>query len=182
MSAFIGEEVCDVLNDSINHPVHYNIGEIETFDYIVDKLTLQEFCGYIKGNILKYVSRERYKGGLNDLRKAQWYLNKYIERMEKLENEPVPTAECRGCTSTKRTDKSGIIVQEQLKPEMSREEKNNENMTEQREREIRWKDAMKREVGTLERTYVRDGITIRHLGPNSTSVFQGFHQPAGESL
>jgi len=35
--------------------------------------------GYLQGNILKYVWRYDYKGGLEDLQKAQWYLNKLIE-------------------------------------------------------------------------------------------------------
>ena len=70
--------------DKVNHPRHYNInwqGEqaIETFDYI-DSWKM----GYAEGNIIKYVSRHKYKGkALQDLYKARWYLNKLIEKMEK---------------------------------------------------------------------------------------------------
>ena len=45
----------------------------------------EEYRGYLKGNIFKYVSRYRYKEKENpvkDLLKAQWYLNKLIEDME----------------------------------------------------------------------------------------------------
>lgn len=66
-------------NDNINHPIHYTTGEIETIDYIKDKLTAEEFRGFCKGNVLKYVSRERLKSGNEDLKKAAWYIAKLLE-------------------------------------------------------------------------------------------------------
>lgn len=65
--------------DKVNHPSHYTMGGIETLDFIKAKLTLEEYQGYLKGNILKYLSRERFKGGFEDLKKAQFYLTKLIE-------------------------------------------------------------------------------------------------------
>lgn len=65
----------DKTADNVNSPAHYTQGGIETIDYIRAKLTPEEFVGYCKGNILKYVSRASHKGGLEDLRKA----GKYIE-------------------------------------------------------------------------------------------------------
>lgn len=62
--------------DNIN-PQHYK-GKIETFDYLVDKLTKEELEGFCKGNIIKYVTREKKKGSVEDLKKASWYLNKLI--------------------------------------------------------------------------------------------------------
>ena len=70
------------LNDKIHHPSHYCDGGIETIDYIKAKLTLEEFIGYCKGNVLKYVSRAGKKGShsdelaneLDDLSKAKVYL------------------------------------------------------------------------------------------------------------
>jgi len=59
--------------DRIN-PNHYKQGEIEVIDFILD----QDFS-YLEGNIIKYVSRYKYKNGLEDLKKAQWYLNKLVE-------------------------------------------------------------------------------------------------------
>lgn len=64
--------------DNIN-PGHYKIGGIETFDYIQAKLSSRELDGYLKGNIIKYVSRERFKNRTEDLKKAQWYLDKLVE-------------------------------------------------------------------------------------------------------
>lgn len=70
------------LDDNVNHPDHYQ-GDIETIDYIKDKLTDEEFRGFVKGNVLKYVSREGLKNGDEDLKKSHWYLNKLIEVLEK---------------------------------------------------------------------------------------------------
>lgn len=59
--------------DNIN-PNHYKQGSIEVIDFILD----QKF-NYLEGNVVKYVSRYKTKNGLEDLKKAQWYLNKTIE-------------------------------------------------------------------------------------------------------
>ena len=72
--------------DNINHPAHYTTGKIEVIEYIQDKLTPEQFEGYCIGNVLKYISRYRHKGGLEDLKKGQWYLNKLIQTMEGEEN------------------------------------------------------------------------------------------------
>lgn len=76
------DELADEVNryksikaDKVKHPSHYTSGNIETIDYIKDQLTEEEFRGYVKGNVLKYVSRERHKNGDEDLRKAQFYLD-----------------------------------------------------------------------------------------------------------
>ena len=69
-------------DDSINHPKHYTTGNIEVMDFIQDKLTPEEFEGFCKGVILQYVCRCRFKGGLEDLRKAQWYLDRVIKAKE----------------------------------------------------------------------------------------------------
>ena len=38
--------------------------------------------GFCIGNALKYLSRYRFKGGVEDLKKAEWYLNRIIKVME----------------------------------------------------------------------------------------------------
>lgn len=70
------------MSDLINHPDHYRQGEIECIDAIAAALTPDEFCGYCKGNVLKYVWRERHKGSLESLKKARWYLDRLIGTME----------------------------------------------------------------------------------------------------
>ena len=72
------------MSDQINKPKHYNINwtgaqAIETYNYINSWK-----MGYAEGNIIKYVSRHKYKGkALQDLKKARWYLNKLIEELER---------------------------------------------------------------------------------------------------
>jgi hypothetical protein len=66
-------------DDNVNHPQHYTQGGIETIDYLQAKLTHEEFVGYLKGNVLKYMSRANIKNGVEDYKKAQWYLNKLNE-------------------------------------------------------------------------------------------------------
>lgn len=61
--------------DMVNSPAHYTKGQYEVVDVIKDWLTPEEFRGYIKGNTIKYVSRERYKNGDEDLFKTIFYLN-----------------------------------------------------------------------------------------------------------
>ena len=70
------------VKDNVNNPSHYGQGDIEAIDYIEDILTEEEYVGYLRGNIAKYLHRWRYKNGLEDLKKAQWYLNRLIETQE----------------------------------------------------------------------------------------------------
>ena len=64
--------------DVVNHPPHYTFGTIEVIEAIEDwKL------GFHLGNVVKYVARSGHKDKeLQDLKKARWYLNRYIERIE----------------------------------------------------------------------------------------------------
>ena len=64
------------MTDLINEPPHYRQGDIECIDAIRAALTEEEFRGYCKGNALKYVWRERFKGGNESLLKADWYIAK----------------------------------------------------------------------------------------------------------
>ena len=67
--------------DMVNSPAHYGSGSIECIEYIEDFLTTEEFIGYLRGNIAKYLHRFRYKNGIEDLRKAEWYLNRLSQTM-----------------------------------------------------------------------------------------------------
>lgn len=58
----------------VNHPAHYQ-GNIEAIDYIEDKLTREEFIGFLKGTALRYLSRlGKKENDLDDTKKAIWYL------------------------------------------------------------------------------------------------------------
>ena len=69
--------------DVVNSPPHYGNGNIECIDYIKDFLNEEEYQGYLRGNIAKYLHRWPYKNGVEDLRKAEWYLKRLIEEQEK---------------------------------------------------------------------------------------------------
>ena len=61
--------------ERVNHPKHYTNGKIEPIDYINGN-----GMDYLEGNIIKYISRYKFKNGLEDLEKAKFYLNMLIER------------------------------------------------------------------------------------------------------
>ena len=68
------------MNDTVNHPSHYNDGKIEVIDFIEDK-----HLNFHRGNAVKYISRAGKKNPdkeLEDLRKAVWYINREIEQLE----------------------------------------------------------------------------------------------------
>ena len=68
------------LVDDVNHPKHYDNGTVECIDWIEERLSPEEFKGYLLGNALKYSFRYEDKGKpVEDLRKAQWYLKKLEE-------------------------------------------------------------------------------------------------------
>jgi hypothetical protein len=75
--------------DPVNHPNHYVQDGIETIDVI--KAWTKGLDGIIAtdtGNVIKYISRWNKKNGIEDLRKAQWYLNHLIKEMEeRMEND-----------------------------------------------------------------------------------------------
>lgn len=86
----IGEEVMQTIaekitqtfaepkkEDVINHPSHYTRGKIEVIDFIEDQQ-----LPYHLGNVIKYIARAGYKGDkLEDLKKARWYLDRYINEV-----------------------------------------------------------------------------------------------------
>jgi hypothetical protein len=80
---FRKEMQVSLTESSVNHPKHYNQGAIETIDYLESSLAPEELRGAYKFNVIKYVSRERYKGGLEDLKKAKWYLDRLVDNLEK---------------------------------------------------------------------------------------------------
>ena len=64
--------------DNVNHPAHYKTGGIETIDFIEAK-----GLNYRLGNVVKYITRADHKGDrLENLKKAQWYLNREIDKAQ----------------------------------------------------------------------------------------------------
>lgn len=70
-------------NDLVNHPSHYTQGDIECIDAIRASMSTSEFLGYLKGNVQKYLWRyDRKDNPIQDLEKAQWYLQKLLEEFK----------------------------------------------------------------------------------------------------
>jgi len=75
--------------EAVKNPPHYTQGKIEVLDFILD----QDFP-YLAGNIVKYISRYRYKGSpVQDLRKAEFYLVRLIEQLTLKQNRIPATPE-----------------------------------------------------------------------------------------
>jgi len=70
------------VSDVVNTPEHYRQGGLECIEAIEASMSREEFQGYLKGNIEKYVWRYRYKNGVQDLHKARWYLDRLILALE----------------------------------------------------------------------------------------------------
>ena len=71
------------MTDNVNSPQHYTQGGIECIDALEASLGRDGFIGYLRGNIQKYLWRCEHKAKmLEDLRKAQWYLNRLIATIE----------------------------------------------------------------------------------------------------
>ena len=67
----------EIKNDMVNHPPHYNQYGVECIDAL-RAATGEGFEYYLQGNVMKYLWRYRYKNGIEDLKKANWYLELLI--------------------------------------------------------------------------------------------------------
>jgi hypothetical protein len=77
------------MKEMVHHPDHYQSETgLEAID-VIEAFTfdLKGIEAFDTGNILKYICRWKTKNGLEDLRKAKWYLEHLIEHVEKLEKE-----------------------------------------------------------------------------------------------
>jgi hypothetical protein len=72
-------EIPDSSSDPVN-PSHYKQGGIECIEAI-KAATGDGFIGYVWGNVLKYLWRWPKKGGVDDLKKARWYLDRLIKEV-----------------------------------------------------------------------------------------------------
>lgn len=82
LSSYIDNQPDPVKPEAVNHPQHYGGSESP---YEAIKVIEAWQLGFCLGNVVKYLSRAGKKGSkLEDLKKAQWYLNREIERLEKI--------------------------------------------------------------------------------------------------
>lgn len=69
--------------DLVNHPPHYETGGIECIDAMVETQGVVAVMDFCICNAFKYLWRHGRKNGIEDVRKAIWYLNKYVELADK---------------------------------------------------------------------------------------------------
>jgi hypothetical protein len=73
--------------DNINHPSHYTQGKIECIDAIEESTKgLLGIAAVCVANVIKYIWRYKFKNGIEDLKKARWYLDKLIDHEEQTKN------------------------------------------------------------------------------------------------
>jgi hypothetical protein len=69
--------------DDINHPLHYHKGGIDVIAFAELHFPKEQLKGFHRINCIKYIDRYEDKGGVKDLKKARFYLDKLIELEEK---------------------------------------------------------------------------------------------------
>ena len=75
------------MNETINHPKHYDTGKFECIDVMVEVFGIEATQNFCVLNAFKYLYRSDHKGKkLEDIKKADWYLNEYI-KLAKLKTE-----------------------------------------------------------------------------------------------
>ena len=66
------------VSDPVEKPSHYTAHPSG-----VECITITEHMSFLRGNAMKYLWRADHKGGLEDLRKARWYIDREIANLEK---------------------------------------------------------------------------------------------------
>lgn len=65
---------------------HYRSKKVQPWDAMEAWMTPDEFRGFLRGNAIKYLAREKDKGGVTDLKKAMHYMKKLLETYEETED------------------------------------------------------------------------------------------------
>lgn len=72
--------------NNVNHPDHYNSGNIECIDAMIAAFGEEAVATFCRLNAFKYLWRSENKGGREDIAKANWYLDKYMDLTWEKEN------------------------------------------------------------------------------------------------
>lgn len=68
--------------DVVNHPSHYETGKFECIEVMEETQGKEAVMNFCLCNAFKYLYRHKRKNGIEDVKKAKWYINKYIELFE----------------------------------------------------------------------------------------------------
>lgn len=69
----------DEIPDNVNHPKHYETGKFECIDVMIETQGVEAVKNFCICNAFKYIYRHKNKNGCEDVKKAIWYLNKFVE-------------------------------------------------------------------------------------------------------
>lgn len=75
------------MSDNVNHPGHYQTGQFECIGVMVEVFGVEYVMDFCICNAFKYLYRTKRKNGVEDVRKAAWYLNKYLELESMMQDE-----------------------------------------------------------------------------------------------
>ena len=76
---FGNKEPSEEETDNVNHPQHYTYGKYECIDVMTDIFGSEAVKDFCVCNAFKYLWRHKHKNNLEDIKKAKWYVDKYIE-------------------------------------------------------------------------------------------------------
>lgn len=65
--------------DNVNHPSHYETGKFECIDVMIETQGVEAVKDFCLCNAFKYLYRHNGKNGVEDIKKAKWYIDKYLE-------------------------------------------------------------------------------------------------------
>lgn len=89
--------------EQINHPRHYGGDTVyEVIKVLEARLTHDQFIGFLRGNAIKYLMRSEQKGGIEDLRKAEWYTQYEIDYIRRYETGTIGEQRARLVDPTER--------------------------------------------------------------------------------
>ena len=77
-------------HDNVNHPSHYEAGKLECIDGMIETQGIEATKNFCVCNAFKYIYRHNMKNGEEDLRKAKWYLDKYMELIDNSNSAETP--------------------------------------------------------------------------------------------
>lgn len=72
--------------DNVNHPSHYETGKFECIDVMVETQGVEAVKDFCLCNAFKYIYRHNGKNGDEDIKKAKWYIDKYLELNKEEQN------------------------------------------------------------------------------------------------
>ena len=75
------------MNDPVTHPAHYCTGKYECIEVMTEVFGVEAVQAFCRLNAFKYLFRSDRKNGIEDIKKARWYINKFIDLEEELKNE-----------------------------------------------------------------------------------------------